>query len=145
MNKKLEKKFIYTGLGFPVELQNVELIEIDGIFSPKIDIRKVAHSVMESLITQKTRLTGNQIKFIRTYFSMSLREFAKVVNESHTAIMKWEKFADKSTNMDINIESMLRLYMCDRILVTNKQSRNEFYNQYREVTKILHQAVLQVA
>jgi DNA-binding transcriptional regulator YiaG len=142
MNKKIEKKFIYTSLGFPVELHNVEMIEINGTFHPKIDVRKVSDSVIESLITQRTRLTGNQVKFIRTYFSMSLREFAKVVSESHTAVMKWENFAEKPTNMDINIESMLRLYICDRVMTQNKQNKKDFYNQYRKVTEIFrHQGV----
>lgn len=142
MSKKIEKKFIYTGLGFPVEIHNVEMIKINGTFHPKIDARKIADSVIESLVTQKTRFTGNQVKFIRTYFSMSLREFAKVVNESHTAIMKWEKFADKPTNMDVNIESMLRLYMCDRVIVQSNQKKNDFYNQYRKVTEIFHHQVI---
>jgi len=138
MSKKIEKKFIYSGFGFPVELSDVEMIKIADSFHPKIDVRKLANSVIESLITQKTRFTGNQIKFIRTYFSMSLREFSKVVNESHTAIMKWEKFADKPTNMDINIEIMLRLYICDRVTMKNKNLKNDFYNQYRKVTEIFH-------
>lgn len=142
MRKKIEKKFIYTGLGFPVELHNVEMIKIKDAFHPKIDVRKIADSVIESLIIQKTRFTGNQVKFIRTYFSMSLRKFANVVNESHTAIMKWENFSDKPTNMDVNIESMLRLYICDHVIVKNNQRKNDFYNQYRKVTEIFsHQAI----
>jgi DNA-binding transcriptional regulator YiaG len=141
MRKKIEKRYIYTGLGFPVELHNVEMIEIDGTLHPKIDVRKVAASVIESLITQQTRFTGNQVKFIRTYFSMSLRQFAKVVNESHTAVSKWESLADKATNMDVNIESMLRLYICDQVMIQNKHKKTEFYNRYREVTRIFHQPV----
>lgn len=125
-------------LGFPVELHNIEMVEISGTLHPKIDVRKIADNVIESLITQKSRLTGNQIKFIRTYFSMSLREFSKVVNESHTAITKWEKFADKPTNMDVNIESMLRLYICDHVMIQNNQEKKDFYIQYRKVTEIFH-------
>ena len=55
--------------------------------------------------------------------------------------MKWEKFADKPTSMDVNIESMLRLYLCDRIIIKNNQKKNDFYNQYRKVTEILHHQV----
>lgn len=140
MTKHIEKNFMYMGLGFPIELQNVEMMEIKGTLHPKIDVRRVADSAIESLIAQKTRITGNQIRFIRSYFAMSMREFAKVVNESHTAVMKWEKFANNTTNMDVNIEIMLRLYICDRILIIqNKQKKNEFYNQYRKVTEIFYQ------
>ncbi len=73
---KIVKHFTYEGLGFPIELQQVEMRKIDNEWHPKIDVRKVAHSAMASLVSQKERLTGNQIKFIRSYFSMTLREKA---------------------------------------------------------------------
>ena len=34
-----------------------------------------------------------EIKFIRIYFSMSLREFAEIVNESHMAVKKWGNYS----------------------------------------------------
>lgn len=64
----------------------------------------IATAAIKALISQEQRFTGNQIKFIRNYFSMSLRDFAKVVHESHTAVNKWEKHGNKITSMDINIE-----------------------------------------
>lgn len=133
------KKFIYTGLGFPIELHNVECIKISGEFHPKIDIKKVADIAIKSLVTQEGRLTGNQIKFIRSYLTMSLRAFAKVVNESHAAVKKWEDFVEKPTNMDINIEIMLRLYIFDHIAKTTENKKIEFYNRYIELTRIFSQ------
>ncbi|MDD4972707.1 MAG: hypothetical protein PHY93_00070 [Bacteriovorax sp.] len=35
---------------------------------PKIDVRKVVEAVIKELPFQKERLTGDQIKFILTYF-----------------------------------------------------------------------------
>lgn len=143
MNKKIIKNYIYNGLGFPIELHNVEMVMFDRDLHPKINVRKVADSAIKSLVLQKSRLTGNQIKFIRTYFSMSLREFSKVVNESHMAIKKWEDFKEVSTNMDINIEIMLRLYIYDQISIkakNNSKLKVEFYNQYLTLTKILPHA-----
>ena len=102
MNKKIIKKFIYEGLGFPYELHNIEMVEVNGKLHPKIDVKKVADSAIKSLVSQSSRLTGNQIKFIRTYFSKSLREFSEIVNESHMAIKKWEDFKDKVTNMCVD-------------------------------------------
>jgi len=142
MNKKIVKNYTYTGLGFPVDLHNVEMVLFDGEMHPQIDVRKIADLAIKSLVLQKSRLTGNQIKFIRTYFSMSLREFAKVVNESHMAVKKWEDFKDKSTNMDRNIEIMLRLHIYDRIAMrikNNNKGKVEFYNQYVALTKMLSQ------
>ena len=133
MNKKIVKKYIYNGFGFPVELHNIEMMKLEGKFHPNINVRKIAEVVIKSLISQKSRLTGNQIKFIRAYFSMSLREFAKVVNESHMAVKKWEDFQDETTNMDRNIEIMLRLHIYDRVVIKSKDNKNEkveFYNKF---------------
>ncbi len=134
MKKKILKKYIYAGLGFPITLYNVELVQFEGKFHPKIDVRKVADIAILSLVDQKSRFTGNQIKFIRTYFSKSLREFSVIVNESHMAINKWEKFKDKPTNMDINIEILLRLYIFDQISIKSPHDKKQlanFYHQYQ--------------
>jgi DNA-binding transcriptional regulator YiaG len=136
MNKKIIKKYIYDGLGFPIELHNVEMVMFNGEFHPKIDVRKIADLAMESLVSQRSRLTGNQIKFIRTYFSMSLRDFSEVVNESHTAVQKWEEFKDNPTNMDRNIEILLRLYIYNHIAIKTKNDKLKFYNQYLALTKM---------
>jgi len=134
MKTKIVKKFKYEGLNFPVELHNVTMVMVDGKWHPKIDVRKVAEAVIKDLPFQKERLTGDQIKFIRTYFEMSLREFAlKVVNESHAAVAKWEKCADKSTSMDINIEILLRLYVLERVLAKSQKQRNQFFESYLEL------------
>lgn len=68
------------------------MIFIDGDWHPKIDLQKLADVVIAKIAIQESRLTGNQVKFIRSYYSMSLRDFAeKVVHESHMAVSKWEK------------------------------------------------------
>lgn len=134
--KKIEK-FIYSGLGFPIQLAQVEMIWIDGEWHPKIDIRKISKEAMKALVSQEGRLTGNQIKFIRSYFSMTLREFAKrVVHESHTAVNKWEKFGDKVTNMDGNIEVVLRLYIYEQICMNAMKHKDKFYRKYQEVKQL---------
>jgi len=142
MKTKTVRKYIYDGLGFPVELHDVEMVMIDGEFHPKIDVRKVADSTINSLVLQQTRLTGNQIKFIRTYFSMSLREFTRIANESHMAIKKWEDYKDKPTNMDKNVEIMLRLQIYDHI--TSRKQKNKkamFYDHFSALINIFSHSV----
>lgn len=136
MNKKIQKKYVYKGLGFPIELYNVEMLLVNDEYHPKIDVKKVANLAIKSLVSQSTRLTGNQIKFIRTYLSMSLRDFSKVVNESHTAIKKWEEFKGDPTNMDSNIEIVLRLYIYDHFFIKNKNDKIKFYDQYQTLTEM---------
>ena len=137
MTKKVMKTFIYEGLGFPIELHNVEMMMINGEYAPKIDVRVIADNAMKSLVLQKSKITGNQVKFIRSYFSASLREFGKIVNESHMAVKKWENFRDKSTNMDPNIETRIRLYIYDQICIKSKNDKIKFYDQYKAINEIL--------
>lgn len=139
MNKKIVKIFIYEGLGFPIELHNIEMIMINGKYAPKIDVRAIADDAIKSIVLQKTRLTGNQVKFIRTYFSSSLREFSKIVNESHMAVKKWENFKDNITNMDPNIEVRIRLFIYDKACIKHKSDRIRFYDQYQAINKILYE------
>ena len=135
----MEALYTYHGLGFPVELDDVELVSINGEMHPKIDIRKISDMVIKSLVLQETRLTGNQIKFIRAYFSMSLREFAQLVHESHMAVKKWEDFKNDRTNMDLNIEIMLRLHIYDHVALKvkkDKKEKHKFHDQFLVLTKM---------
>lgn len=134
MKKKTLPKYTYEGLGFPIELIDVEMVHFEGEWLPKIDVRKVADAVIKLIPFQDERLTGNQIHFIRTYFGMSLRKFAvEVVKESHMAVSKWEKFGDKSTNMDANIEIMLRLYIYEKVCVKTIKEKQSFYQKFKKI------------
>src|SRR3990167_5288951 len=134
MKSKIIKNYIYDGLGFPILLSSVKMIFFEGEWHPKVDIGDISDKAIKALITQESRFTGSQVKFVRVYFAMTLREFAKtVVHESHTAVSKWENFQEKITNMDGNIEAMLRLYIFERIFTKTIKQRNEFYKKYCEI------------
>ncbi len=141
MKTKKMKTYTYNGFGFPIELHHVEMVEVDGEFHPKIDIRELAENTMQTLAVQESRLTGNQIKFIRTYFKMSLREFSKkVVHETHAAVKKWEDCGDKLTAMDVNIEKAIRLYITDKVVIP-RYSSNLFYKQYQRIEQLFDVAL----
>ncbi|KTD26048.1 hypothetical protein [Legionella israelensis] len=131
MQTKIEPVFLYDGLGFPIELQHVEMVNIGGEWHPKIDVRYVADQVIKQLAVQETPLTGNQVKFIRSYFSMPLRAFGeKVVHESHTAVSKWEKKGDEPTNMNENTEQVLRLYIIEQTETKSEARGENFRGRY---------------
>ncbi len=137
MEKKIVEDFIYNGLGFPVKLEKIEMVKIDREWHPKIDARKISDQAIKILVSRSQRLTGNQVRFVRAYFSMSLREFAKeVVHESHSAVAKWESSLDEVTNMDINIEMILRLYAIEQLESKTAKERNQFYEKYLQLKKI---------
>jgi DNA-binding transcriptional regulator YiaG len=137
MNTKVKKTYIYEGLGFPIELHNVEINQIRGEFIPKINIEAIADDAIKDLIWQKTKLSGNQIKFVRNYFSHSLRQFANIVNESHVAVKKWETFKNKPTTMDPNIEKTIRVYIYEKVCIKNIVDERKFYDKYRVIKDII--------
>ena len=132
MKTKIEPTFLYEGLGFPIELENVEMININDEWHPKIDVHYVADEIIKILATQETRLTGNQVKFIRSYFSMPLREFGEnVVHESHAAVRKWENCGDEITRMNENTEQVLRLYIIEQTQAKTKAEQKNFYSNFK--------------
>lgn len=136
MSTKIVNNYLYEGLGFPIELKTVKMMSINGDWHPIIDVQKVADEVIGKLAVQEARLTGNQVKFIRSYYSMPLREFGeKVVHESHMAVSKWEKRADLPTNMNANTEHELRLYIIEKIHSQSQASKSKFYDIYMATKK----------
>lgn len=137
MKTKIVKNFIYDGLGFPIHLAEAIMVEYDNEWHPKINVEQIALAAIQKLIVQPGRFTGNQIKFIRQYFSMTLRDFAKkVVHESHTAVSKWEKYGDEATHMDVNIEKMLRLYIDARVNAKTAEQKRNFFIRYKIVENL---------
>ncbi|HFD0824086.1 TPA: hypothetical protein ACIZAG_000787 [Legionella pneumophila] len=133
MKTKTEPLFLYEGLGFPIELEHVEIFCINGEWLPKIDVRKISDEAIKKLAIHESRLTGNQIKFIRSYFSMPLREFGNtVVHESHTAVSKWEKCGDEATNMNENTEQVLRLFIIEQTQAKTKNQQSDFYKNFQK-------------
>lgn len=131
MKTKKVKNYIYDGLGFPVELDDVEMCFIENDWHPRVDVQKVADEVIQKLAVQEIRLTGNQVRFIRSYFSMSLREFGeKVAHETHGAVQKWEQKGNSPTSMNSNTEHELRLYIIETLHSKTQESKSKFYDLY---------------
>ena len=137
MKTKIETEYTYMGFGFPVELNNVTMIYIEKSWHPKINVEQLSHKIIKKIALQAERLTGAQVKFIRYYFSMSLRQFAKhVVHESHMAVSKWEAALLNKTKMDANIEMMLRLYIIEKTLTRTEKQKSQFFDRYIQLRTI---------
>ena len=137
METKTVIKYIYEGLGFPVELHDVVLVKVGKVWAPKIDVKKVSSDILKELPFQATRLAGAQIRFIRESFGMSLREFAtKVVHQSHMAVSKWEKFDQKPTNMDAATEVILRLYVFHEVIAKKPNVEKKFMKAYEKISSM---------
>ncbi len=133
-NTKIVKKFIYQGLGFPVILRNVLFHKVRKEWLPKIDVEEIARIVFEKLPSKPSKLTGNEIKFIRTYLGKSKTSFAEIFKLSHTAVAKWEKAEDLVAPILPAQEIVLRLYLEDNLNVSGR----EFYKTYKNAETSVH-------
>ncbi len=100
METKVQREFLDTGFGFPIRLVNVPMVKVRGTWTPKLNYNELALVVLRALTYKESRLTGNEIKFIRTHFEMTLQEFAKRFCVTHVGVMKWEKTKNQSTAMN---------------------------------------------
>ena len=117
MKTKIVKDYTYTGFIFPVELDEVEMVYYGGEWHPKLDILKLSEQVIEKLAFKSYRLTGDEIRFIRAHYGMSMRLFAEeVAHETHSAVQKWEARKDQETNMNKNTELAIRNYIIEQLL-----------------------------
>jgi len=128
--QKIEKEIIYEGLGFPIVLINVSMVELRGIWTPNIDLNVLQKVVLLSLAHYPADLTGNQIHFIRTWLSLTQSDFGKLFGVTHPAIVKWEKTGNTVSKMNLSTQRDLRLYLLDQLLVRDED--------FRKAYKIIH-------
>lgn len=124
---KKEKVFIDTGFGFPVVLLNVPMVEIRGIWTPDIDYTKLSDKVLKSLVVKTARFTGNELKFIRLTFEMTLKEFANRFYVTRPCVINWEKEKGNPTGMNWITEKDIRLFVFDK--VTKKEDLRTIYEK----------------
>jgi DNA-binding transcriptional regulator YiaG len=114
--KKIQKSYIDNGFGFPVQIVNAPLLQVRGSWSLDLNFEKYERAVLMALAHKPSRLTGSEIKFIRNYYEMNLKNFGeRFGNVAHSAVIKWEKFTDSPTNMNWACEKDIRLFIISEI------------------------------
>jgi hypothetical protein len=129
METKIQKELIDTGFGFPVRLSNVPMIKVRGVWTANINYNELALVVLRALAHKESRLSGNEIKFIRMHFEMTLQDFATRFCVTHVAVMKWEKTASRQTVMNWTTEKDIRLFVLTRL----QAKVQEFASLYKEL------------
>ena len=130
MKRKTEKSYIFEGLGFPIHLTNVPMIEVRGEYILDIDFNKLQKSVLLHLCHKKTPLTGDEVRFIRKYFSLTTTAFADLFGHTHSAVLKWENQDSDIARMNPSTEICLRL----EILRFLHQEPSDFKDLFDQVT-----------
>lgn len=132
MDKKFKKKLIDYSCGFPVILLNVPMRKIQNEWVLDINYDDLAKTVLLYLCKKPLPLTGNEIRFIRYYFNLTIREFAHRCGVRHPAIVKWEDKNDRTASITWGIEKDIRLFILDNLCKSNK----DFRMGYKELEKL---------
>lgn len=110
MKKKIQKVYQDHGFGFPVTLLNVPLAEVRGEWVPAINQKDLQERVVEALVLKHSRLTGNEVRFLRLFAGMTLEQFAGRFDVTHPAVLKWERAQNHATGMGWTTEKDVRLF-----------------------------------
>jgi DNA-binding transcriptional regulator YiaG len=127
MKKRKKKTFIYEGLGFPIKLINVPMRKVLGEWCIDVNMNKLMLVVLEALIRKPSPLTGDELRFIRSYLDMTTMEFGKTFGVSHVAVLKWE---NEKNRVSPALEFFIRLYILDYLKAKDK----EFRALYKELS-----------
>lgn len=124
MKKRIIKRFEYSLAGFPVAVENVEVVKTQEGEFPLLDYEELDRRILVALATKKTKLTGNQVRFIRHAFELSLREFSKLFRFTAPSVLKWEQRCNESTSMEWPSELLLRTEVLLRFADEETAMRN---------------------
>lgn len=106
---------LFHELGFPVLLIDPPMVNIRGQWLPDINLRDLQLVVFRLLVAKPTRLTGDEIRFIRLYLRLRQSDLAKVLNRAnHSVVSQWESHGDGASGMDYNTEVLLRIWMAGK-------------------------------
>ncbi len=133
MKTKIQKEFLDTGFGFPILLFNFPMIKVRSEWSPKINYNLLSVKLLRALSQKQSRLTGNQIKFIRNYFEMTLKDFAKRFCVTHVSVIRWENSKNCSTSISWATEKDIRLYILFRLDAKAKEIA-DLYSDLQKIT-----------
>lgn len=107
---------IITELGFPIVLQDPPMITVRGQTFPDVNLRDLADTVFGRLIAKPSRLTGDELKFIRKHLRLRQVDLARVLNmANHSVVSQWESHGGDAAAMDYNTEVLLRIWMAGKV------------------------------
>jgi len=126
---KIQKTYNDYGCGFLVKLMNAPMVQIRGEWVLDINTNKLHAAVLNALVYKPSRLSGDEIHFIRKYFKMTLVQFGDKFDVTHPAVKKWENSKNKSTEMKWSIEKDIRLFALTGI----SKKAKDFLDAYKEL------------
>jgi len=113
---KLNQVYHYTECGLKNIWLNGVYLDADG--DPVIpNLNHLHQEIAKELALQKKRLSGNEIRFLRTHIGLSAADFAKkILKVAPETVSRWEH--DKQV-MDSSTELLLRMLTLKKVHFTD--------------------------
>ena len=124
MKKQKTETFIYEGLGFPIKLIDVPMKKMCGEWVIDIDMMELQLVVLRYLAYKPTRLTKDELRFIRKFLVLTTSDFGKMFGVTHAAVLQWENGKRRLTP---STEFCIRLRILSHLRAKDKECRN-LYN-----------------
>lgn len=99
-NRKIKKNFKYSGLGFPVILEEVIVETIEGEDYYHIDFQELKYSFLILIMfNPNLDLIGGMLKFTRQSLELSMDEMAERMQVAKSTIAKWESKVEEKIKL----------------------------------------------
>lgn len=138
MKRKVFEQYLFKGLGFPILLLNVPMVEFEGDWAPDIDYEALEKCVLLLLCQKHARLKGDEVRFIRAFFLKTLQDFGNIFGVSAAGVKKWEDSEDQFTNMNEASEKLMRLYVLDQLLPETAK-KNDILKYRKDIKQLIEQ------
>ncbi|MES2614376.1 MAG: hypothetical protein V4591_03065 [Bdellovibrionota bacterium] len=76
------------------------------------DYKKVEEEVLRTIIKGNYPITGLEVKFIRHFLGMNMKNFGDIFCVTNAAICKWEK---KKTPLELPNQIAIRAFVCEKL------------------------------
>lgn len=103
-----EESVVYMGLGFPVTISNPTYRTFEDEQVLDISPSTIMEQVFHQLPLKRGRLTGAEVRFLRSYLKLTQEAFGSLLGVDHTSVAKWEAKKASITGMEIPAEVLLR-------------------------------------
>lgn len=123
MKRQKTETFVYEGLGFPIKLIDVPMKKMCGEWVIDIDMVELQLVVLRYLVYKPTRLTKDELRFIRKFLVLTTSDFGRSFGVSHAAVLQWEKGKRRLTP---STEFCIRLHVLNHLHAKSKEFRSLF-------------------
>lgn len=121
MQGQKTETFVYEGLGFPVKLIDAPMKKMCGEWVVDIDMVELQLVALRHLVYKPTRLTKDELKFIRKFLALTTTDFGRLFGVTHAAVLQWENGKRQLTP---STEFCIRLRSLDHLQAEDKEFRD---------------------